>query len=743
MRFSLPSLPPADLETFVFKYKPVNKKVRPVPATLPEEYRTIQRIPEDPLLTLPPLPTHPPDFEPGEHLTLEHLEELNLNPKNFLWPEELKLVQHVLKINELALAWTEAEKGHFSDEYFSPVKIPVVEHVPWAHKNLPIPPGILEDVIKIFREKLATRVYEHSDVSYCSRWFCVKKKNSTLRLVHNLQPLNAVTIRNSGLPPIPDQIVKSMAGHSCYTVLDLFVGYDHRVLDVSSRDLTTVQSPVGAVRLTCLPQGWCGSVAIFHGDVAFILESEIPDPAQPFVDDTGIKGPLTRYEKEDGGYETILTNPQIRHFIWEHLLDVHRILHRFLCAGATISAKKIAIAVPEVVILGHKCNYEGRIPDNSKIDKIRDWLECKSLSDVRAFLGLAGYMCIWIKNYSAIARPLVNLTRKGAPFNWQEEHQQAMQQLKDAIVHSSALIPIDYMTDRAVYLSVDSSTRGVGWILAQDCADGRHCPAHFGSISWNECESSYSQAKLELYGLFCVLRATRLYLVGVRKLIVEVDASYIKGMLSNPDVQPNATINRWIATILLFNFKLAHIPADKHRGPNGLSRRKPVPGEEEDDDPKDWVDNALSLGIWVVSWLPTLPADPRRIDTMVLSLEDNNIRPPRAHRKRRLPARFRDGDFVPTSTLRTLSQQEHNNKDKATTTSPNNSAIALDNNPEAVDYDNNDNVNVVLHEENTHTIDTPPMLDDVANGSNCRHLIPAQFSTFEKATKAEGDIERI
>ena len=78
----------------------------------------------------------------------------------------------------------------------------MIEHVPWAHKNLPIPPGILEDVIKLVKEKFATGMYERSNASYHSRWFCVEKKNSTLCLVHDLQLLNAVTIRNSGIPQI-------------------------------------------------------------------------------------------------------------------------------------------------------------------------------------------------------------------------------------------------------------------------------------------------------------------------------------------------------------------------------------------------------------------------------------------------------------------------------------------------------------------------------------------------------------
>src|SRR5712672_3638201 len=400
-------------------------------------------------------------------------------------------------------------------------------------------------------------------------------------------------------------------------MLNLFVGYDHCTLDIASQDLTTIQSPIGAVRLTCLPQGWTNAGAIFHEDVTFLLEPEIPDVAWPYIDDCSIKGPASRYETNDGGFDTIPDNPHIRRFVWEHLNDVHRILHRLHCAGATVSAKKLFVAVPEVVILGHKCHYEGRVPDDSKIAKVRDWPPCKNISDVRAFLGTAGYMRLWIKGYSSIARPLVDLTRKGQTFKWQQEHAAAMQALKEAIISSPALISIDYSSDRPVYLAVDSSYRGVGWILSQECSDGRRRPSRFGSISWSERESRYSQAKLELYGLFRTLRALHLHLVGIHNLIVEMDAQFIKGMLSNPDIQPSATINRWIAAILLFTFKLKHIPADKHHGPDGLSCREPSPNDDDNDgNPEDWIDRTLSLGVWVESWLTSQAS---RVLTLLLS----------------------------------------------------------------------------------------------------------------------------
>ena len=172
-----------------------------------------------------------------------------------------------------------------------------------------------------------------------------------------------------------------------------------------------------------------------------------------------------------------------------------------------------------------------------------------------------------------IARPFTELVHKTEEFIWNKQREQAFQTLKQLITSAPALQPIDYSSDRPVILSVDSSIIAVGFILSQLDEQGRKRPARYGSIPMNEREARYSQPKLELYGLFRALRAYRLYLVGVKRLIVEVDAKYIKGMLNEPDLQPNATLNRWIQGILLFDFELVHVPAEKHKGPDALSRR--------------------------------------------------------------------------------------------------------------------------------------------------------------------------
>jgi len=94
--------------------------------TLPEDFWIIQRIPTDPLETLPEIFFNPLNFPLGECYTLECKSVMNVNQEQFLWPEEEKLI----KLQEFAFAWTQDEKGKFSSDYFDPVVIPTIEHIP-------------------------------------------------------------------------------------------------------------------------------------------------------------------------------------------------------------------------------------------------------------------------------------------------------------------------------------------------------------------------------------------------------------------------------------------------------------------------------------------------------------------------------------------------------------------------------------------------------------------------------------
>jgi hypothetical protein len=582
----LESLREKQSEAVTAKYKTVDRKINPAPGVTPENAKTIRNFPENPLDSLPAIPLIPPPFKDGRRVTKNRLEKLNLNANGFLSAEELRIFEYILLVNENAIAFDESEKGKFRDDYFSPYIIPTMPHVPWAESMIPIPPSLRDQVNQLLREKIKNGTYERTEsTSYRSRWFTVKKKNGKVRIVHNLEPLNAVAVKDIGLPPDLDEFAEGFAGRSIYSAFDVFSGFDNRKLAVESRDLTTFETRAfGTLRLTVLPQGYSNSPSEFQRCMLFILQDEIPDPANVFIDDLGVKGPPTRYEREDGTQETIPGHPEIRRFVWEHALDVNRILHRVGHAGATVSGDKIQLAREDMVMVGQRCTYEGRIPDTEKVDKILRWPVPRNATELRGFLGTCAVVRIWIKDYSKIAKPLSKLTSKDTSWDWGDEEQDAMEQLKALVTQAPCLKPIDYRCGRTIILAVDSSKIAVGFILFQIDQQGRKRPARYGSLTFNDRESRYSQPKLELYGIFRALKKWRHLLIGVKDFILETDARYIKGMLNAPDEIPNATLNRWIEYILLFTFKLRHVPAKEFGAVDGLSRRRRSDDSEDDDE---------------------------------------------------------------------------------------------------------------------------------------------------------------
>src|SRR6202047_8612 len=165
--------------------------------------------------------------------------------------------------------------------------------------------------------------------------------------------------------------------------------------------------------------------------------------------------------------------------------------------------------------------------------------------------------------------------------------------MKKLVASAPALRSINYGSDLPVILAVDTSNKAVGIVLLQVDENGRRRPARYGSIPLNSVEERYSQPKLELYGLYRALRAFRLYIIGVKNLIVEVDAKYIKGMLNAPDLQPNAAMNRWIQGILMFDITLIHVPGKAHLAADALSRKSLGEGENVVEDDDSWLANIV------------------------------------------------------------------------------------------------------------------------------------------------------
>ena len=135
--------------------------------------------------------------------------------------------------------------------------------------------------------------------------------------------------------------------------------------------------------------------------------------------------------------------------------------------GGTFLGPKLYLCIPEITILGHQCNIEGRMADPTRIEAVSKWGPCQNLTDVKAFLGTIGVCRIFIRNFAHHAAALIHLTRKDVPFYFRPKQIAAQEDLKQALIDSLAIRAIDYSSPAPVILSVNTSHIAVGFFLAQ------------------------------------------------------------------------------------------------------------------------------------------------------------------------------------------------------------------------------------------------------------------------------------
>jgi hypothetical protein len=427
-------------------------------------------------------------------------------------------------------------------------------------------------------ERLKNGVLEPCSGPYRNPWFLVKKREGgKYRLINAAMEMNRHTIRDANLPPSVDEFSEEFAGCKVASLIDFFSGYDQIELDIRSRDLTGFQTPLGLLRMTTLPQGATNSVAQFVRIVTKILEDLIPNSVLPFLDDIGVKGPMSDY----GGAEIV---PGVRKYILEHIQAIDQALVRIERAGGTIGPKS-QFCMDGIKVVGFVCSAEGRRPDSTKVIKILEWRSCQNTEEVRAFIGVCVYFRIWIIGFSMVAASLYSLLRKNVVWKWGEEEEHAMDQLKLALTSAPALVKLDYTEGHLeIILGVDASLKGWGAVLMQLDTEGRRRVARYESGRlWNDAEQKYDATKRECRGVLKALRKTRFWLYGIH-FTLETDANVLVAQLNRAATDlPGALVTRWIAWILLFDFEVRHVPGTKHTAADGLSRRPRTASDDIDE----------------------------------------------------------------------------------------------------------------------------------------------------------------
>ncbi|GJR30755.1 putative reverse transcriptase domain-containing protein [Tanacetum coccineum] len=212
----------------------------------------------------------------------------------------------------------------------------------------------------------------------------VKKKDGSMRMCIDYRELNKLTIKNRYPLPRIDDLFDQLQGACCFSKIDLRSGYHQ--LRVREEDIpkTAFRTRYGHFEFTVMPFGLTNAPAIFMDLMNRVCKPYLDKFVIVFIDDILI------YSKSEEEHEVHLKTIL-------DLLEKEKLYAKF---------SKCEFWLKEVQFLGHVVNRDGIHVDPSKVESVKNWKTPESSTEIRSFLGLAGYYQRFIENFSKIAKPL-------------------------------------------------------------------------------------------------------------------------------------------------------------------------------------------------------------------------------------------------------------------------------------------------------------------------------------------------
>ncbi|GJV42790.1 putative reverse transcriptase domain-containing protein [Tanacetum coccineum] len=214
----------------------------------------------------------------------------------------------------------------------------------------------------------------------------------------------------------------------------------------------------------------------------------------------------------------------------------------------------------------HVIDSRGIHVDQAKIESINDWASPKTPTEIRQFLGLAGYYRRFIEGFSKIAKSMTKLTQKGIKFDWGEKEENAFQLIKQKLCSAPILALPEGSEDFVVYC--DASHKGLGVVLMQ-----REKVIAYASQQLKVHENNYTTHDLELGSVVFVLKIWRHYLYGT-KCIVFTDHKSLQHILDQKEL--NMRQRRWLELLSDYDCDIRYHPGKANVVADALSRKERI-----------------------------------------------------------------------------------------------------------------------------------------------------------------------
>ena len=369
----------------------------------------------------------------------------------------------------------------------------------------------------------------------------VRKHDGTLRMCIDYRELNKVTIKNKYPLPRIDDLFDQLSEAKIFSRLDLASGFHQMKVEDSSVKYTAFNTRYGLYEFLVMPFGLTNAPSYFVDLMNRIFRDYLDKFVLIFIDDILI------YSKT----------------VEEHKNHLHLVLSRLRENDLKAKFSKCAFWKEEVHFLGHVISAKGISVNPNKVVAIQAWKRPSTISEIRSFMGMAGYYRRFIKDFSKISSPLTNLTRKNQAFVWTEKCEQAFIKIKEALINAPVLRVPEGNENLVVY--TDASGSGLGAVLMQ-----QDQVVAYASRQLKPHETRYATHDLELAAVVYALKLWRHYLLGA-KFILYTDHKALKYLFSQKDL--NMRQHRWVEFLAAYDLDILYTPGKANKVADALSRQ--------------------------------------------------------------------------------------------------------------------------------------------------------------------------
>jgi hypothetical protein len=406
--------------------------------------------------------------------------------------------------------------------------IPLTSNKPIRSKPYATPYSCRESLKKDVNAMLEMNIIERSDTPYAAPVVVVIKRDGTDRVCIDYHKLNLISIFYPEPSNVADDIFTLVSKAKFLSTIDLSKGYWQIPVALEDIPKTGFVTPDGTFVFKRMPFGLMNSAATFNRMMRTLLEGM--SNVCNYIDDICVYT------------ET-----------WEdHLQVLGKVFQRIRHANLHVRPSKCMLGYTRLDFVGHHIGGGEIGLQEYNVEKIRRAMKPVTKKEVRSFLGLTGYYRNYIPNYSTIAAPLIDLTKKGAPNKvvWGNSQDRAFVYLKQHLT-SYPVLNLPDMTQPFV-LRTDAPDLGVGAVLMQE-HDNELFPVAYASKKLSKRERAYSTMERECLALVWAIRKFQLYLYR-RPFVLQTDHQPL--IYLNRCKVSNSRIMRWALFLQSYVSKL-------------------------------------------------------------------------------------------------------------------------------------------------------------------------------------------